>query len=447
MSTIINRIRSHLKDKDSTHRRIVLGFLWVSAFVFIGKLAGAAKELLIAWQYGVSTTVDAYVFTLNFVSLPIGIWFSVLGAVLIPLLSQLRQTLPDELGRFRAELFGTTVLIGLGISVITYFGLFWFIKSGGSGLPESTANQALTMLPFLSLIIPFGFLIGLFSTILLSLEKHRNTLLESIPALVIIAVLLLPPDIIPEPLIWGTVAGFAMHMVSLAFPLYYTYEITKPKLSFRSPSWQQFWSRVGVVAAGQTLMSSTSIMDQLLLARLDEGAIATFGYANRIIAVIIGFGAMAIARSTLPVLANIKNKAGTSKTYSIIKMWSISIFFFGVLITLCLYFLSDSIVELIFQRGKFTSENAQQVTIIFKILSIQIPFYFLGSLYIQYIFVNQKKSSLFKTYIFSVLAKIITVLLIILINEITIETIAISGVIFIITWSVSTHYYSKAAIL
>ena len=61
MSSIANRIRRHLSDPESHHRKIATGFVWVALFVFIGKLAGAAKEMAIAWRYGVSETVDAYV--------------------------------------------------------------------------------------------------------------------------------------------------------------------------------------------------------------------------------------------------------------------------------------------------------------------------------------------------------------------------------------------------
>ena len=409
MSTIINRIRSHLNDKESSHRRIAIGFLWVSAFVFIGKLAGAGKEIIIAWRYGVSSTVDAYVFTLNFVSLPIGIWFSILSAVLIPLLSQLRQTSPAEIVRFRAELFGATVIIGLGVSVISYFGLFWFINSGSSGLPESTANQALRMLPFLSLIIPFGLLISLFSTLLLSLEKHRNTLLESVPALVIIVALLLPPGIIPEPLVWGTVAGFALHMASLALPLYHTHELTKPTLSFRSPAWQGFWAGIGIMAIGQILMSLTGIIDQLFAARLDEGSISTLNYANRIMALILGLGATAIGRSVFPVLSQMAGKPATlHRARSAALKWTVVMFGLGILMLAILWPLADFFVKLLFERGAFTSENTQEVAFIFQFLLLQLPFYFSSIVLVQLFTSKKKYKTLLVSGLIGLVIKIIT---------------------------------------
>jgi hypothetical protein len=46
-----------------------------------GKLAGAAKEMAIAWRYGVSDTVDAYVFVFNLATWPVSLWFGVLTVV------------------------------------------------------------------------------------------------------------------------------------------------------------------------------------------------------------------------------------------------------------------------------------------------------------------------------------------------------------------------------
>ena len=56
-----SRIRHHITNPESYHRRIASSFLLVSAFVLIGRLAGAAKEMAIAWRYGISEIVDAYV--------------------------------------------------------------------------------------------------------------------------------------------------------------------------------------------------------------------------------------------------------------------------------------------------------------------------------------------------------------------------------------------------
>ena len=58
--------------------------------MLIAKFAGAAKEMAVAWRYGVSATVDAYVFVFNLINMPVSIWFSVLTVVLIPIIAKYR---------------------------------------------------------------------------------------------------------------------------------------------------------------------------------------------------------------------------------------------------------------------------------------------------------------------------------------------------------------------
>ncbi len=96
---------------------------WVALFVFVGKLAGAAKEMAIAYRYGLSREVDAYLFVFNLVSWPIGVWFSILTVVLVPLAARMRQTDPSELPRFRSELLGFVILLGLALALAGWSGL------------------------------------------------------------------------------------------------------------------------------------------------------------------------------------------------------------------------------------------------------------------------------------------------------------------------------------
>ena len=51
---------------------------WVALFVLLGSLVRAGKEMAIAYRYGVSAEVDAYLFVFNLVNWPVGVWFSVL---------------------------------------------------------------------------------------------------------------------------------------------------------------------------------------------------------------------------------------------------------------------------------------------------------------------------------------------------------------------------------
>lgn len=393
MTNLITRIRRHLSDPNSQHRQIALGFLWVGLFVFVGKLAGAAKEMTIAWRYGVSATVDAYVFVFNLVNWPVSIWFSILTMVLVPLVTRLRSDNAQELPRFRAELLGLTLLLGLGLGLLAWWGLPVLLRAGWLGLSGSALQQGLVMAGGMALLLPLGTIISLWSAWLLAAGRHRNTLFEAIPAFTLLLALLLPPGWLPEPLLWGTVAGFALHAAALAVPLRTAGELPAPRLVQQSPAWRAFWGGIGVMAVGQVLTTSTGLIDQFFAAGLGEGALSTLSYANRVLALVLTLGATSIFRAILPVFA-VQNERESSALIPLMQRWIVPIAFIGLAALLASWILAPWGVSILFERGAFTVQNTQSVTALFRIAALQIPFYLLVHLFLATLATQKRYKSI-----------------------------------------------------
>ena len=111
--SLLGTIRARLHNAHSDHHAIARAMSWVALFVLLGSLARAAKEMAIAYRYGVSADVDAYLFVFNLVTWPVSVWFSVLTVVLAPLAARIRQDASEELPQFRSELLGLALLLGL----------------------------------------------------------------------------------------------------------------------------------------------------------------------------------------------------------------------------------------------------------------------------------------------------------------------------------------------
>lgn len=408
MTGIVARIRRHLADPDSQHRQIAVGFLWVGMFVFVGKLAGAAKEMTIAWRYGVSASVDAYVFIFNLVNWPVSVWLSVLTIVLVPLAARLRSDNPGELPRFRAELLGLTLLLGLIIGLLGWWGLPVLLRAGWLGLSGPALQQGIGMAGGMALLLPLGTAISLFSAWLLAAGRHRNTLFEAIPALTLLVALLLPPGWLPEPLVWGTVAGFALHAAALAAPLRAAGELPAPRLAQRSPAWRWFWGSIGVMAVGQVLTTSTGLIDQFFAAGLGEGALSTLSYANRILALVLGLGATSIFRAALPVFAA-ANAREPSALLPLTQRWIRPIFLTGLAISLVSWILAPWGVSILFERGAFTAQNTQEVASVFRVAALQIPFYLLVHLFLAALAAQGRHKSIAVGNAINLLIKLILV--------------------------------------
>ena len=376
---VFSATRARLRKAHPDHHAIARGMAWVALFVFLGKLAGAAKEMAVAWRYGVSAEVDAYLFVFNLVSWPVGVWFSVLTVVLVPLVARVRQGAPAQLPRFRSELLGLAILLGLILALLAWLGLPMLLRSPWAGLTSTTVALATHMVPTLALLVPLGVLISLFSAWLLAAGRHVNTLLESVPALVLLVAILSFPGGGAEPLVWGTVAGFVFHLASLAASLTRRGEVQAPRFARQSPQWPAFWQGFGIMLAGQTLMSFIGIIDQFFAAHLGTGAIATLSYANRILSLILGLGATAVARATLPVFSQAQAQGGGQLHLNrVASHWVRLLFVLGVVAMIVGWWLAPWVVKLLFERGAFVARDTQAVTEVLRYGLVQLPFYFSG---------------------------------------------------------------------
>jgi putative peptidoglycan lipid II flippase len=439
---------TRLRNAHPDHHAIARGMAWVALFVLVGKLAGAAKEMAIAYRYGVSVEVDAYLFVFNLVNWPVGVWFSVLTVVLVPLVARIRQGAAAELPRFRAELLGLTLLLGVVLSFLAWLGLPLLLHSSWTGLPSTTATMATNMAPALALLAPLGVLISLFSAWMLAAGRHANTLLEGVPALVILVALMAFPSGGAEPLVWGTLAGFGLHLASLAAPLTRLGEIEAPCFTHQSLQWPTFWQGFGIMLAGQALMSFIGIIDQFFAAPLGMGAIATLSYANRILTLMLGLGATAVARATLPVFSRTQVQGG-GQLHRVATHWVRLLFVLGVVAMIVGWWLAPWAVKLLFERGAFTARNTEAVTEILRYGLAQLPFYFAALVLVSYASSQCRYLLLFWSGVIGIVCKMITNA--VLVSLFGIKGIALAWVIvyvlnalfFWMTLEVSSEYFDK----
>jgi putative peptidoglycan lipid II flippase len=403
---VLSKIRGRLLNAHLDHYTIVQGMVWVALFIFFAKLAGAAKEIVVAWRYGVSNEVDAYLFVYKLVYWPVSVWFSVLTVVLVPLVARIRQGASEELSRFRAELLGLTFLLGVALALLAWLGLPLLLRSPWTGLPATTVAIATHMTPALALLVPLGLLISLFSVWIMACGRYANTLLEGVPALVLLVALLAFPGGRAEPLVWGTVAGLGFHLGSLAVLLARRREIEAPRVSRQSPQWRPFWQGFGIMLAGQALMTFIGIIDQFFAAHLDTGAIATLGYANRILGLILDLGAMAVARATLPVFSLIEAQRG-GQLHRVATHWVRLLFVLGVVAMIVGWYQAPWAVKLLFERGAFTARNTQAAAEVLRYGLPQLPFYFAGLVLVSYASSQRRYILLFWSGVIGIIVKII----------------------------------------
>lgn len=381
-----------LKNLDNDHARIAKGALRVAFFLLIGKFAGALKEMAVAGRYGVSDVTDAYQFTMTMSSwLPVTI-VGVLSVVLVPVLVQLRYQDEDVQHKFLSQLHGWVIFAGLVLSALTWFVWPWVLQY----LAPEFSDQAIAASRELIIAFAPGVLLtllaGLSTARLRAREKHINTLLDSLPALAILAaIFVLQGDQSAIPLLAGTLCGMLLQTVILYMLAERSSEHQViPSLTVSSPYWKSMITAAGIMLLGQVASSFVGPLDQMAAARLGDNANATMGYALRLLSLIIGLGAASVGRAALPVLADVQAQGNVRRARNMALKWSVLMFVGGLVVVGVLWVLSPFIVRILFERGAFTADDTRQVAEVLRYGLLQLPGYF-GVLVIVQLMASQNR--------------------------------------------------------
>lgn len=376
---ILVPLRRRARRADPEHRIIFTGMFSVAAFLLAGRTMGAAKEMVVAYHFGVGIELDAYLLVLNWINVALSVWLAVIGTVLIPLWARARHGQVAGVPQFRAELLGFTLLLGGTLAAAGWLLMPRLLHAGWLGLSPPLLAAAEGMVPLLLPVAPLGLLAGLYATWILAAGRHVGTLLEGMQPLVIsLGVLSLAAQgggI--KILAWSTLAGSAAYLVSVALASMRDSAIEAPRFVLRSPHWQTFWHGIGIVVIGQALMNSLTIVDQTFAVRLGAGAVATLGYSDRLTFLLLGLGGVAITRATLPVFARVR-ASGEGLSDRVVKPWVALMFGVGVVAAVVSWVVAPWVVKLLFERGAFMSQDTAAVTDVFRHGVAQLPFYFAG---------------------------------------------------------------------
>lgn len=350
----------------------------VAFFLLLGKAAGAFKEMAVAYRYGVSDAVDAYQFTMVMANwLPVTI-VGALSVVLIPVLVRTRYEDRASRSRFLGELQGWMIAGGTVLAVATYIAWPWVLEWGGGGLPEPARRMSGDLLFAFAPAALLTLMTGLSAARLRAHERHINTLLDSVPAIVILVWVLLAATVNDVgPLLWGTLVGYA---IQSAWLLWLASKADgmwgRPRLGLSSHQWPDLVKAAGVMLVGQVAMSFVGPIDQYTAANLGANANSTLGYASRLLSLLLGVGAASVGRAALPVLADIQARGDRARARTTALKWSVLMLAAGAGVTAVGWLLAPWGVALLFERGAFTADNTMIVAQVLRWGLLQMPFYF-----------------------------------------------------------------------
>ncbi|MDP2381530.1 MAG: lipid II flippase MurJ [Nitrospirota bacterium] len=144
--------------------------------------------------------------------------------------------------------------------------------------------------------------------------------------------------------------------------------------------WFLLWGAAGTILVGELIYAAVSVTERSLASWLPPGSIAGFFYASTIVSVPLSLLVMPLTTMAFPRMVE---AFGQDKSIGFAMLWKQGLLLLAVSVTAVavVSVFAESIVELIFVRGKFSLEHARFTASILSITVWALPFMSLGRIF------------------------------------------------------------------
>lgn len=380
---MLNKVYKFLKSRMSI--QLVRNFLIVGSVTIVLKILGFYKDQLVAENFGLSEQIDTFLLALLLPTIVNSVFLTSYKSIFIPnYILELKSN--GNIKSFQTSSFIITVSIGAFFTVLSYLFSDVYLELLFNGHTQDYYELVTLQLYF---ILPC-IMIWSISSLLVSLLNIANEFFYSsfsslFISLSIIVCLLFFKDFFGEKVLAiGMLIGTSIDLLFLLFIALKRKVLVLGIPSFKGENINQLLRQIPAKVSSSLFNGIHPLIDQYFSAQLVVGSIAALDYGLKIPAFIIGLIGITLGNVLLPYLSNIVAENKKNALHILKKLLKYN-FFFCVAITTVLFFLSEYIITLIFQRNAFTEEDTKIVFRIQQMYLLQIPFYVVGIIINRYL--------------------------------------------------------------
>lgn len=173
----------------------------------------------------------------------------------------------------------------------------------------------------------------------------------------------------------GMLLGAALEFAVMGYVLYRRGLLVAPQFKFSASGNSGFERAFGTLFAGAAILGLIPATDQAMAASLGTGAITGIIFGGRLVSLTGSVGALALGAAVLPAFARLTAGREWDALRHLLRRCVLLTV--GLALPLCLFisWFSLPIIEIMFQRGQFSSADTQMVARIQAWHILQIPFY------------------------------------------------------------------------
>ncbi len=428
----------------SVNRQIFAAAIIVTGMTVLVKIASIGKEFVVAWSFGTSNSVDAFVIALLLPQFIANVVAAPFKPALIPTYIRVRE----QQGQQQAQkLLSGAISYVIGLLILATILMVAFaplyLPAIASGFDSSKLNLTFLLLLGISPLIVLKGMVTIWGAVLNSGERFALAALLPIiiPALSIILILNFPSWGIFA-LVAGLIGGNILQIILLGASLRRNGISLMPKLSKFDSNLKEVFGLYKASAAAAFLMGSTKLVDQSMAAMLAPGSVAALSYGNKLTALPLTLATIGLSTALMPYFSKMIAREDWRGVKRTLKHYLKLIFFTTIPLTIILLVFAVPIVRVLLERGAFTANDTSLVAYIQGLYSLQIPFYVANVLMIRLITSMRLNHLIIWTCAINLLINILFNIL--LIKWIGIAGIALStSLVYVVCFSVNFIFVTR----
>ncbi len=365
----------------------------LTVVTLLSKIVGYLRTVLVAYYFGATAQVDAFVVAMLIPSLVLGIIAGGLQAVIVPVYTEKKHKNAEKAKVFVNQIFLINLVTLFILSALMILFPGFFVKIVAYGFKGERLTLAAHFLRFL---VIYGFLsifIGFFMGIFQSEKQFLYPALVTLTAnlLVPISLFLLTPKLGINSWTVGEISFGVFGFSAMFLFLFYRKGFFR-SFEINCIKWEEirrFFALLLPIIFTSGVGAIYKIVDKAVASSLQTGAVAALNFAQLIYTLPYGLLAVPIVIAVYPTLSSLLvNENKESYDMVVNRTFSLLVFIMFPIASLFMVY-SGIIVKLLYQHGAFTSEATSLTAFAVSMYSVGVITLSLNLLF-QRIFFSHK---------------------------------------------------------
>lgn len=349
----------------------IIGFITIAV-----RFLSFGREVAAAAVFGVGADMD--VFLIAYL-VPSFLFYSILacaGPAIIPTLMNAQQQNGETAMRASIARANGAALIGFcGLGLLAAFASPLYLPLLTSHLAPDKIALAQIWLLLLCLLVPLYGFAALWTAI--ANAQGNLAVPACVPVLSPIVTIFMLFNYAQTHGAWafvnGMLLGAALEFLVMGYVLHRRGLLVAPRLNFSMNS--GFERAFATLFAGAAILGLIPATDQAMATSIGTGAITGIIFGGRLVSLTGSVGALALGAAVLPAFARLTAEADWAALRKLVWRCVVLTLVFAIPICGFISWFSLPIIEIMFQRGQFSSEDTHLVANVQAWHILQIPFY------------------------------------------------------------------------